>query len=200
MSQVLGQDVGNALEVREAIDVLTGRRRDDRLHTVTTTLASELLVLGRLARDLPTAAAAVEDALSSGAAAERFAGMIAALGGPRDLLERPDRYLPRAPVELAVKPESAGFVERVDARSLGLIVVELGGGRRRGEDTIDPSVGLADVRGVGDAVDAERPIAIVHARSTADAEIAVKRLRDAVTVSSEPNAGSTSPILRRMTR
>src|SRR5580765_2028078 len=73
MSQVLGHDVGNALEVHEAIGVLTGHRRDDRLYTVTTTLASELLVLGGLARDLATASSLVDKALSSGAAAERFA-------------------------------------------------------------------------------------------------------------------------------
>ena len=200
MSQVLGHDVGNALEVREAIGVLTGQGRDDRLYTVTTTLASELLVLGGLARDLATAAAAVEAALSSGAAAERFARMIAALGGPRDLVESPERHLARAPVELAVTPDADGFVERVDARALGLIVVELGGGRRRVEDTIDAAVGLGEVRGVGDSVDRDRPLAIVHARSTADAEVAAKRLREAVTVSSEPNAGSTSPVLRRMAR
>ena len=180
--------------------MLTGQRRDDRLYTVTTTLASELLVLGGLARDLATASAAVDKALSSGAAAERFARMIAALGGPRDLVERPERHLSRAPVEMAVTPDTAGFIERVDARSLGLIVVELGGGRRHVEDTIDPAVGLTDVRGVGDSVDRDRPIAIVHARSTIEAEVAAARLREAVTVSAEPNAGSTSPIIRRMAR
>ena len=200
MTQVLGHDVGNALEVQEAIGVLTGRRRDDRLHAVTTALAGELLVRGGLARDLATAAAAVDEALRSGAAAERFARMITALGGPHDLVEHPERHLARALVELPVWPDFDGFVERVDARSLGLVVVELGGGRQRVEDAIDSAVGLAAVRGVGDAVDRERPIAIVHARSTADAEAATKKLREAVTVSPEPNAGSASPILRRMTR
>ena len=200
MTQVLGHDVGNALEVHEAIGVLTGRRRDDRLHAVTTALAGELLVRGGLARDLATAAAAVDEALRSGAAAERFARMITALGGPHDLVEHPERHLARAPVELPVWPDFDGFVERVDARSLGLVVVELGGGRQRVEDAIDSTVGLVAVRGVGDAVDRERPIAIVHARSTADAEAATKKLREAVTVSPEPNAGSASPILRRMTR
>jgi thymidine phosphorylase len=200
MSQVLGRHVGNALEIREAIGVLTGRLHDERLHTVTTALASELLVLGGLARDGAAADALVEQALTSGAAAERFARMVAALGGPRDLLECPDRHLARAPIELSVAPDAAGFVSRVDARALGLLVVDLGGGRRRVEDTIDPGVGLADVRGVGDAVDRDRPIAIVHARSAADAEMAAKRLREAVTVSDEPSAGSGPPILRRMAR
>jgi thymidine phosphorylase len=200
MSQALGRDVGNALEVREAIAVLTGGARDDRLHAVTTALTSELLVLGGLARDVAAAEAAVEHALASGAAAERFARMVAALGGPHDLLECPDRYLARAPVELAVAPDRAGFIARVDARALGLLVVELGGGRRRAEDEIDPGVGLTAVRGVGDAVDRERPIAIVHAASIPDAEAAAKRLREAVTVSDDPNAGSEPPVLRRMAR
>ncbi len=200
MSQALGRDVGNALEVREAIAALTGGARDDRLHAVTTALAGELLVLGGLARDVAAAEAAVEHALASGAAAERFARMVAALGGPHDLLECPDRYLARAPVELAVAPDRAGFIARVDARALGLLVVELGGGRRRAEDAIDPGVGLTAVRGVGDAVDRERPIAVIHAGSVPDAEAAAKRLREAVTVSEEPNAGSEPPVLRRMAR
>jgi thymidine phosphorylase len=200
MGQVLGHDVGNALEVREAIGVLAGHRRDDRLHTVTAALAGELLVRGGLARDLAAATAAVDAALSSGAAAERFARMITALGGPHDLVEHPERHLARAPIEQPVWPAFDGFVERIDARSLGLIVVELGGGRRRVEDAIDSAVGLAGVRGVGDTVDRERPLAIVHARSTAAAEAAAKKLREAITVSAEPNAGSASPILRRMAR
>jgi thymidine phosphorylase len=200
MSQALGRHVGNALEVREAIGVLTGRPRDERLSTVTTALATELLVRGGLARDGAAAETAVERALASGAAAERFARMVAALGGPRDLLECPDRYLARAPIELAVTPHAAGFVSRVDARALGLVVVDLGGGRRRGEDAIDPAVGLADVRGVGDAVDRERPLAVVHARSAAHAETAAHRLRGAVTISDAPSAGSGPPILRRMSR
>jgi len=198
MGQVLGHDVGNALEVQEAIGVLTGQPRDDRLHSVTAALAGELLVRGGLARDLAAATGAIDEALSSGAAAERFARMITALGGPHDLVEHPERHLARAPIEQPVWPDFDGFVERIDARSLGLIVVELGGGRRRVEDAIDSAVGLAAVRGVGDAVDRERPIAIVHARSAADAEAAAKMLREAVTVSAEPNAGSASPILRRM--
>ncbi|MGH7319255.1 MAG: thymidine phosphorylase, partial [Candidatus Rokuibacteriota bacterium] len=108
MSQALGRDVGNALEVREAIDFLTGRRREVRLQTVTATLASELLILGGLAHDHAEASWAVERALASGAAAERFARMVAALGGPREVVERPDRNLPSAPVRLAVVPERAG--------------------------------------------------------------------------------------------
>jgi len=198
MAQVLGHHVGNALEVREAIDFLTGKERESRLHAVTAALASDLLVLGGLARDGVEASAAVEKALASGAAAERFARMVTALGGPRDLVERPERHLARAPVELAVVPDVAGVVTRVDARSVGLLVVELGGGRQRVEDAIDSAVGLADVRGVGDAVTQDRPIAVVHARSPADAEAVATRLRRAVTVGDAPDAAARAPVLRRL--
>ena len=198
MGQVLGRHVGNALEIREAIGVLTGGSRDVRLHAVSSALTRELLVLGGLARDGVEAGALVQKALASGAAAERFARMVRALGGPADIVECPDRYLARAPVELAVAPQATGVIARIDARALGLAVVELGGGRRRVEDAIDPAVGLAEVRGVGEAVDRDRPLAIVHARSAGDAEAAAHRVRQAVTVREEPTAASASPVLRRM--
>ncbi len=198
MTRALGHDVGNALETREAIDFLTGRRRDVRLHAVTAALAAELLVLGGLAGDHVEAAAAVERSLASGAAAERFARMVAALGGPADLIERPDRHLAQAPVRLAVVPDRAGVVTHVDARAIGLLVVRLGGGRERAGDDVDPAVGLSDVRGPGDAVSAERPIAVVHARSEADAESAAATLRRAVKIGDEPPAAAGSPVLRRL--
>jgi thymidine phosphorylase len=198
MNQVLGHDVGNALEVREAIDFLAGRRREGRLYAVTSALAREMLVLGGLARDHADAAGPVERALDSGAAAERFDRMVAALGGPRDLVERPDRHLAAAPVRRSVAPERAGVVTRVDALTIGLVVVALGGGRRRADDAIDPAVGLTDVRGPGDRVGPDRPLAVVHARSTADAEVAARVLRGAVTVADGPPPPADGPMLRRI--
>jgi thymidine phosphorylase len=198
MTQALGHDVGNALEAREAIDFLTGRRREARLGVVTAALASELLVLGGLARDHAEAEAAVERALASGAAAERFARMVGVLGGPADLVEHPGRHLASAPVQQAVTPALPGIVTGVDARALGVLLVELGGGRRRAEDAIDAAVGLAGVRGVGDAVSHDRPLAVVHARTAADAEAGAATLRRAVTVGEAAPARPGSPVLRRI--
>jgi thymidine phosphorylase len=198
MTQALGHHVGNALEVREAIDFLTGRRRDARLHTVTAALTAEALVLGGLARDDVEAGAAVERALASGAAAERFARMVAVLGGPEDLVEHPDRHLSQAPVQRAVAPAVAGLVTHVDARALGLLLVTLGGGRRRAEDAIDPAVGLAEVRGVGDAVGPDRPLAVVHARSAAEADAAALVLRRAMTVGDAAPGPIGPPVRRRI--
>ena len=95
MNEVLGRTAGNALEVRESIDFLTGAGHDPRLYEVTSALSAELLVLGGLAPDASTASKRFDEAISSGAAAERFSRMVASLGGPADLLENPDRYLPR---------------------------------------------------------------------------------------------------------
>ncbi len=199
MNQALGHDVGNALEVLEAIDFLTGPRRESRLHAVVAAMAREMLVLGGLARDDVEASDAAARALVSGAAAERFARMVVALGGPAGLLEHPARHLPQAPVQLAATPERAGIVTRVDARRLGLAVVALGGGRRRAEDLVDPAVGLADVAGLGDAVGRDRPLALVHARSAADAEAAVLAVRGAMTVGEEPPPAGP-PVLQRIGR
>jgi thymidine phosphorylase len=198
MSQSLGPHVGNALEVAAAIDVLTGRRRDGRLRAVTAALSAELLILGGLARDGAEAAAAMARALDSGAAAERFARMVTALGGPADLIERPARHLPRAPVQVAVTPERPGRVTGVDARALGWLGVGLGGGRRHADDPIDPAVGLADVAGVGDEVGNDRPLATLHARSDADAAAAARMLRGAFTVGDGAPMSPSPIVLERI--
>ncbi|HEX6103844.1 MAG TPA: thymidine phosphorylase [Alphaproteobacteria bacterium] len=181
MNQCLGRTAGNALEVREAIDVLTAQATEPRLREVVLALAAELVVLGGVVAE-QAAAAAVARALDSGEAAERFARMVAALGGPEDLLERPERHLAQAPVRRAVHLERTGFVTAIDARALGLAVVGLGGGRKRASDPIDPSVGLADVHGIGEPVGPDAPFAIVHAASERDADTAAELLRNAVDV------------------
>src|SRR5919106_3947806 len=181
MNQCLGRTAGNALEVREAIDVLRGEPAESRLREVTLALAAELLVIGRVMEE-KAAAAAVARALDSGAAAERFARMVVALGGPGDLLERPERHLPQAPVRQAVHLKRSGMVAAIDARALGLAVVGLGGGRRRPSDTIDPRVGLAEVRGIGEEVGPDAPFAVVHAATDDDAAAAAELLRNAVDV------------------
>jgi thymidine phosphorylase len=198
MSQALGHHVGNSLEVRETIDFLTGRRREPRLHAVTAALAGELLVLGGLAPGPAEAARAVERALASGAAAERFARMVAALGGPSDIVEHPERRLSLARVQLPVGPDRPGIITAVDARALGLVVMDLGGGRRRAEDDINPFVGLAEVCGPGDAVGPDRPIAVIHASSPKRAATAAAALQAAVTVGEGPVPAAGSPVLRRL--
>jgi thymidine phosphorylase len=182
MDEVLGTTAGNAVEVREAIDYLTGTR-EPRLHEVTMALAASLLEQGGLAED---GRAAAERALASGAAAERFAAMVAALGGPGDLLEAADRHLATARVVRAAAPERAGIVTGMDCRAVGLVVTGLGGNRRREDDVIDPAVGLTEIAPTGAQVGPDRPLAVVHAASEAAAEEAIAALRAAVRVGEEP--------------
>ena len=175
MNQVLGTTAGNALEVAEATRFLTGRARDPRLDAVVETLGAEMLVLSGL-YDAVTAPHAVQGALNSGTAAERFAAMVAALGGPRDLLEKPEKHLARAPVTRPVIAPRRATVTAIDVRRLGLAVVRLGGGRARAGDAIDPAVGLSGVQGPGFRTGPNRPLALVHARTEDQAEAAVAEI------------------------
>jgi len=187
MHQVLGRTAGNAVEVRESLDHLTGAARDERLLEVTLALAAELLVLGKLRPDHESAHAAALEALESGAAAERFGAMVAALGGPAGLLEDPDRFLPRAPVVQAVEPISAGVVRAVDVRVLGLAIVSLGGGRTRETDAVDHGVGLTEVAELGERVGpGERPLALMHARDRDSAERAAAAIHSAYVLGDAP--------------
>jgi thymidine phosphorylase len=188
MNQVLGRTAGNALEVRECIDWLTGKPREPRLDAVTMALAGEMLLSGRLAKDDGAAGAALAKARDSGAAAERFQRMVAALGGPPDLLERPEKHLPPAPVIRPVAPARAGHVTAMDVRAIGLAIVALGGGRRRVEDKIDPRVGLTGIAALGEEVGAARPLCLLHAASESDAEAAAAAIRAAVTIGDKPAA------------
>ena len=185
MNEPLGPSAGNALEVRLALDYLSGKCRPARLHEVTLTLCAEMLVLAGLAADHASARARLQQALDSGAAAEHFARMVSALGGPSDLFERPDAHLETAPVVLAVAAPHAGYATRCDCRALGMAVVTLGGGRRRPSDGIDYAVGLSELLTLGEAVRAGQPLALVHARSASAAHEAMLQVLAAYTLLEE---------------
>ncbi|MFG6439572.1 thymidine phosphorylase [Roseateles sp. LKC17W] len=173
MNQILGTDVGNALEVLETIRYLTGEYREPRLHEVTLALCAEMLVLGKLAPDTAAARVKLQAALDSGAAAEKFAQMVVALGGPADLMERPSAYLAAAPVVKAVKAPRAGVITTMATRDLGVTIVELGGGRRQAGDAIDMRVGFSAVQPIGTRVAAGEPLALIHAADEAAADRAI---------------------------
>jgi thymidine phosphorylase len=188
MNEPLASAAGNAVEIAYAADYLAGRRREPRFHEVTVALSAEMLVLGRLAADAAGARARIEAAIASGRAAEVFGRMVAALGGPADLVDRPARHIAAAPVVRPVHPEAAGAVARIAAREIGVAVVALGGGRTRPQDPVDHAVGLTDLAGLGDRVDGERPLATVHARTEEAAAAAAASLRRAYRVGDAPAA------------
>ncbi len=180
------------------MDYLTGRSRPARLHEVTLALCAEMLVLGGLAATEEEARAKLMAALDSGAAAERFSRMVAALGGPADLLENPDKHLEKAPFVVPAPALSAGFANVRDCRAIGLAVVALGGGRRRPTDSIDFAVGLTDLVGLGEQVAVGQPLAMVHARTEAAAQLAVKEIQDAYEISAV--ALTANPVIYRTIR
>ncbi|WP_439495071.1 thymidine phosphorylase [Bosea sp. (in: a-proteobacteria)] len=198
MSEPLASAAGNALEVAYALDHLTGRRREPRFHEVTVALAAEMLLLGRLASDPEDARRRVETAFASGAAAECFARMVAALGGPADLLDASERHLAAAPIVRPAYPQRAGIVQTSDTRGVGLAVVALGGGRTRPQDPVDHAVGLTELAGLGDRVGPDRPLAIVHARDEAGFSAAEARLRRAYSLGDD-GAGHGPLIAERIT-
>lgn len=185
MNQPLAPCAGNALEIGCAIDYLSGRSRPARLHEVTLALAARMLMLAGLAEDITMALARLQAVLDSGAAAERFARMVAALGGPNDLLEASGRYLPRAQAVVPVAAPRAGLVAQIDCRRLGLAVVALGGGRRQVDDPIDYSVGLTDLAQLGQRVETGEPIAFIHARDRWSALDVARDVQEAYTVHAE---------------
>jgi thymidine phosphorylase len=198
MNQVLGRTAGNAVEVRESIDVLTGAARDERLLEVTLALCAEALVLGGLHADARAARAAALSALENGAAAERFEAMVVELGGPAGLLDAPTRHLPSAPVVREVEPPAAGVVFAVDVRAVGVTIVALGGGRAREDDVVDHSVGLTEVAGVGERVEpGGRPLALVHARDDESAARAANAVRAAYGVG-EALSDVRGPVIDRL--
>lgn len=187
MDQPLARSAGNGLEVAEAIRVLRGE--PGALRDLTLALAAEALSLA--GRD-PAGLAA---ALDGGAAAERFARMVAAQGGPRDLLDRPEAHLPAAPVIRPV-PAPEGRVARIEVAALGHAVVALGGGRVRAGETIDHRVGLSDLAKLGEEVGA-RPLAMVHAADETAAEIAIAAVQAAYHLGEE---GASGPLIRERLR
>ncbi len=195
MNQCLGRNAGNALEVRESVEHLSSAARDERLIGVTLALAGELLAIGGLSDNAEEGRARAEAALSSGRAAEHFARMVTALGGPADFMERMDEHLPTAPVTQDAAPERAGIVTAVDGRALGLAIIDLGGGRRRVEDGIDYAVGLSNVAAIGERVGPDRPLCTIHAANDADGERAAAAIGAAIAIGDE--APPEMPLIRQ---
>ena len=185
MDQPLARSAGNAVEVAEAIRVLLGER--GALRDLVLELAAECLRLVGRPDD------ALGAALDSGAAAEVFGRMVAAQGGPTDLIQRPDHYLAPAPVILPVL-SAPGVVSGIDVTALGHAVLALGGGRVRAGEAIDPRVGLTGLAKLGEEVGPDRPLAMVHAADDTAAQIAIAAVQAAYTTGT---SGAAGPLVRQ---
>ncbi|WP_424178670.1 thymidine phosphorylase [Yoonia sp. TsM2_T14_4] len=181
MNAPLAPALGNAVEVAVCMEVLEGNSAAaPRLTELTKALCVHLLTLQ--GRSAPEASAQVALALSSGEAMERFARMIAAMGGPPDMAEDWRTHLPAAPIMGEVTAPDSGHITAIDGEALGLVVVGLGGGRRIETDRINPSVGLTDMIGLGASVTRGQPLCTLHAATEEAAIDAARAVRAAITI------------------
>lgn len=174
MDQPLGFGVGNALEVKEAIDTLKGKGPKD-LYELCLTLGSHMVFLAGKAKDTEEARAMLIDAVESGRALAKLKEFVAAQGGDPSYVDSPEK-LPTAQYTIPVNSDREGFVTKIHAEKIGIIAMELGAGRATKEDVIDLAVGIVLNKKRGDKVSKGEPIAYVHANSMEKAEKAVKHI------------------------
>lgn len=185
MNQVLGHTVGNALEVTEAVEYLKGQNVDPRLHQVTIELCAELLVSAKLAQSLEEAKQKLEHSLASGKALEIFAKMVTALGGPADFVERPEAYLPKASIIKPVFASQSGYVSAIKTRDIGLSIIGLKGGRTRSDQELDYATGFSHFCQIGDYVDSQNPLCLIHAQTEADWQQAAEQTLKNIQISEQ---------------
>jgi thymidine phosphorylase len=185
MNQVLASSAGNAVEVREAVQFLTGEYRNPRLLEITLALCSEMLVLGKLADNTEDAREKLMAVLDNGKAAKCFGKMVAGLGGPVDFVENYDNYLEKAEIIKPVYAKESGVVSSMDTRAIGMAVVAMGGGRRVATDSIDYAVGFDQFIRLGEIANSETPLAMIHARSEEQWSEAAEALQSAIVVGGE---------------
>ena len=181
MQQPLGTHVGNALEVKDAIDVLAGRTKGDLLE-VSLLLGSHMLVLANAAATPEEGREKLIHALESGAGMEKLRAMISAQGGDPRVCDD-WTLMPQAKVVRDVKCGKSGWIAEMDTTALGLAAQAMGAGRIRKTDPLDYSVGFILPVRIGDRVEADTPFCTLFARNEAEADIAEQALRDAITFS-----------------
>ncbi len=175
MDQPLGNAVGNALEVKEAVSVLKGETENDLL-TVCLALGSAILTLGGLAENLEDAEKMLRKTIEDGSALGKLADLVEGQGGRRE-----DVYdtsaLPTAPVVYPLISDECGYVERIRTEKTGLVSLHLGGGRVTKESPVDLSVGIVFCKKVGDRAEKGDTLAYIHASSEESALRAAKELK-----------------------
>lgn len=194
MNQVLGRNVGNAVEVSEAVEYLKGKNIDSRLHTVNMRLCAELLVSANLAANLAEAENKLQKALDSGKALEIFAKMVTMLGGPADFCDHPEKYLPKAQIIRPVYAPKTGYVTAMQTREIGMSVIGLKGGRTHPNQHLNYATGFTEFCQIGDYIDENTPLAFINASTEDEFEKASAELQKYITIS-EQKPELSNPII-----
>ncbi len=185
MNEPLADAAGNALEIENCLAFLRGEKAGSRLEAVVLSFAVEMLMTGGVAASPTEGQDLAARALSNGSAMECFARMIHQLGGPHDFIDRPDAYLAKAPVILPVEAKRDGYLSACDTREIGMAVIALGGGRTHPDDPIDHRVGFSQLKPLGTKLSKGEPIAVVHAATQAQADVAQARLTALYSIETE---------------
>ena len=194
MNQPLGRGVGHAIEVRECIKILRNETEAgaESVHELSLELAARMVALAGVERSLDAARTRVETALESGAALECFRQNVEMQGGDPRVCDQDAQLLPLTAHEVKVESTRNGFVTQVDTAEIGFAVAEIGGGRIRIEDRIDPAVGFAAEAKIGDQVKAGEALGLLYCRDEQNAQSALERIRAAYKIGDEP---ATAPTL-----
>lgn len=188
MNEPLASAVGNAVEVKNAVEFLNGSHRDPRLEEVTVQLVTQMVALAHNRQDIDNVEAEVRAKLVDGTAARIFGDMVTALGGPSDFLENYEKHLPKALIVRDVVAPGAGYITTMQTRDIGVAVVEMGGGRRTREDEIDHAVGLSNLASIGAKIEPGDRLFTVHANSESMFEKAKASVLAAIEFGSEKQA------------
>jgi len=169
MNQVLGKSAGHTLEILECANFLTNQEKDKRLETITYELTASILMMSqKLSKE--DALKKINNVMSKGQAAEKFEKMVHALGGPSDILSSHEKHLEINAIKNDIFSTKSGWVQKIKTRDLGLILIELGGGRKKVIDKINFNVGYNNVLRVGDKIDPTQPLLTVYTESENDYE------------------------------
>ncbi len=182
MNEPLADCAGNAVEVQNAVDFLTGAKQQPRLGEVILNFAAHMLVTAGLAKNVDDGLAQAGAVLKNGRAAEKFGLMVAGLGGPSDFVEKAAHYLPVSNIQIPVRAAVDGYISAIDTRAIGMSVVALGGGRMNPKDQIDPAVGVTDILPLGSAVKAGDVLAVIHAQTQDKADTAAQIVQQSITL------------------
>ncbi|MCI4137553.1 pyrimidine-nucleoside phosphorylase [Bacillus vallismortis] len=185
MSQPLGFAIGNALEVKEAIDTLKGEGPED-LHELVLTLGSQMVVLAKKANTLDEARAKLEEVMKNGKALEKFKDFLKNQGGDSSIVDDPSK-LPQAAYQIDVPAKEAGFVSEIVADEIGVAAMLLGAGRATKEDEIDLAVGIMLRKKVGDKVEKGEPLVTLYANRENVDEVMAK-VYDNIRIAAEAKA------------
>lgn len=185
MNETLASSVGNAVEVKNAVEFLNGTHRDARLEEVTVKLVTQMVAIAHNREEFDAVESDVRSKLDDGTAAHIFGQMVAALGGPEDFVSNYEQHLPKAPIVRDVVATEPGYVSSMQTRDIGVAVVEMGGGRRTREDEIDHAVGLSNLVSIGTKIEAGDRLFTVHANDEAMFEKTKSSVLAAIEISGE---------------